>query len=135
MSLPECVPNTQLIQQFSFQEMEPLGHPGFQISELSFSDSPRIAAKIGPFVRRPHAADHREPDATGLNTAVMATKIPRRRRQTDGAPTLHSCQLVTRPAHCHFERFQGLEQELALVRAHASPKGSMPASKEEVCCS
>ena len=33
-------------------------------------------------------------------------KKPRRRRQTDGAPTAHSCQLVTRPAHCRFERFQ-----------------------------
>ncbi len=33
-------------------------------------------------------------------------KKPRRRRQTDGAPTSHSCQLVTRPAHCRFERFQ-----------------------------
>jgi hypothetical protein len=29
-----------------------------------------------------------------------------RRRRTDAAPTAHSCQLVTRPAHCRFERFQ-----------------------------
>src|SRR5271165_6562414 len=44
----------------------------------------------------------------GWTAAVIAAtkKKPRRRRQTDGAPTAHSCQLVTRLAHCRFERFQ-----------------------------
>jgi len=36
-----------------------------------------------------------------------------RRRHTDRAPPSHSCQLVTRPPHCRFERFQR-------IRARAS---------------
>ncbi len=43
----------------------------------------------------------------------------RRRRQMDRAPTAHSCQLVTRPAHCCFQRFQ-------MVRARVRNRGEFP---------
>ena len=38
-------------------------------------------------------------------------KKPRRRRQADAAPTTPSCQLMTRFAHCSFERFQWVREE------------------------
>ena len=67
--------------------------------------------------------DALERDAIGLNRRRhrgQQPKKPGRRRKTDGAPTAHSCQLVTRPAHCRFERFQRIGAELALFRTHAS---------------
>ena len=59
---------------------------------------------------------------SGGTAAVIEAepKKPRRRRQTDEGPTAHSCQLVTRPAHCRFKRFQRVSKSWLLFTPCAS---------------
>ncbi len=47
---------------------------------------------------------------------VRPTKKPSRRRQADGAPTPNPCQLVRRPVHCRFERFQWIRASCKGIR-------------------
>ena len=47
----------------------------------------------------------------GSAKRAAPAKKPRRRRRADAAPTTPSCQLMTRPSHCRFERFQVVRAE------------------------